>query len=90
MEWECGHRNRTPGRSGFEATHRATFHPGIAEDRLAFCDTIPATMTSSMQVDLERGNRLELPWLSGAVVDLGARLGVPTPVNAEIVRALMP
>jgi 2-dehydropantoate 2-reductase len=64
--------------------------PDFAEDRLAFCDTIPATMTSSMQVDLERGNRLELPWLSGAVVDLGAELGVPTPANKVIVDALTP
>jgi len=64
--------------------------PDFAEDRLAFCDTIPATMTSSMQVDLERGNRLELPWLSGAVVDLGAKLGVQTPANAAIVDALTP
>jgi 2-dehydropantoate 2-reductase len=64
--------------------------PDFAEDRLAFCDTIPAKMTSSMQVDLERGNRLELPWLSGAVVDLGAQLGVPTPTNAAIVEALTP
>lgn len=64
--------------------------PDFAEDRLAFCDTIPATMTSSMQVDLERGNRLELPWLSGAVVDLGAQLGVRTPANTAIVEALTP
>jgi 2-dehydropantoate 2-reductase len=64
--------------------------PGFAEDRLAFCDTIPATMTSSMQVDLERGNRLELPWLGGAVVELGAQLGVPTPANAAIVETLRP
>jgi 2-dehydropantoate 2-reductase len=64
--------------------------PDFAEDRLAFCDTIPAKMTSSMQVDLKRGSRLELPWLSGALVDLGAQLGVPTPANAAIVEALMP
>lgn len=62
----------------------------FAEDRLRFCDTIPATMTSSMQVDLERGNRLELPWLSGAVADLGGELGVPTPANRKIVEALTP
>jgi 2-dehydropantoate 2-reductase len=67
-----------------------SLRPDFAEDRLAFCDTIPATMTSSMQVDLERGNRLELPWLSGAVVDLGAQLGVPTPANKAIVEALTP
>jgi hypothetical protein len=35
-----------------------------AADRLNFCDNLPASMTSSMHADLERGNRLELPWLS--------------------------
>ncbi len=60
----------------------------FAENRLAFCDTLPATMTSSMQTDLERGNRLEVPWLSGSVVELGAALGVSTPVNLAISDAL--
>ncbi|QEC48197.1 ketopantoate reductase family protein [Baekduia soli] len=64
--------------------------PDFAHDRLVFCDTLPPTMSSSMAGDLERGTRLELPWLSGAVVDLGASLGVPTPVNASIVEALAP
>jgi 2-dehydropantoate 2-reductase len=61
-----------------------------AESRLAFCDTLPTDMPSSMSLDLERGHRLELPWLSGAVVDLGTRLNVPTPVNKRIVEALAP
>ncbi|MFC0401972.1 ketopantoate reductase family protein [Paraburkholderia rhizosphaerae] len=56
----------------------------FAEDRLAFCDTLPATMTSSMHHDLERGNRLELPWLSGAVATFGSQLNVPTPCNSVI------
>ena len=62
----------------------------FAEGRLAFCDTIPETMTSSMETDLARGNRLELPWLSGDVVAQGASLGVPTPANAHIAEALTP
>jgi 2-dehydropantoate 2-reductase len=57
---------------------------GYAEDRLAFTDTVPATMTSSMHHDLEHGNRLEVPWLSGDVAERGARLGVPTPCNRAI------
>lgn len=61
-----------------------------AEGRLAFCDTIPAAMTSSMQTDLARGNRLELPWLSGGVVEMGAALGIPTPVNRTIAETLAP
>jgi 2-dehydropantoate 2-reductase len=55
-----------------------------AKDRLAFTDTVPADMTSSMHHDLERGNRLEVAWLSGDVVDRGGALGVPTPCNRAI------
>ena len=47
-------------------------------------------MKSSMQVDLERGAPLELPWLSGAVVRFGEELGVPTPVHRLIAMALAP
>lgn len=56
----------------------------FAEDRLAFCDTIPASMTSSMHHDLERGNRMELPWLSGGVAELGTQFNIPTPKNSAI------
>ena len=48
----------------------------------------PYEMRASMAVDLERGNRLELPWLSGAVARLGKELGVATPVHAFISTAL--
>lgn len=47
-------------------------------------------MKSSMLNDLERGGRLELPWLSGAVVWLAAEVGVPTPVHRVIAAALAP
>ena len=43
-----------------------------------------------MLEDLERGKPLELPWLSGAVVRLGARRGVPTPTHALIETLLRP
>lgn len=55
-----------------------------ADDRLAFTDGVPAGMTSSMHHDLERGNPLEVAWLSGDVVERGARLGVATPCNRAI------
>jgi len=45
---------------------------------------------SSMLHDLERGRRLELPWLSGAVVRLGQELGVPTPTHRFIATVLKP
>ncbi|MBO0834038.1 MAG: ketopantoate reductase family protein [Actinobacteria bacterium] len=57
---------------------------GYAADRLAFIDTLPATMTSSMHHDLDRGNRLEVAWLSGDVTERGARLGVATPCNRAV------
>lgn len=64
--------------------------PGLADERLAFCDTLPAAMTSSMYNDLLRGNRLELPWLSGAVSRLGRESGVPTPRNDAVADVLSP
>jgi 2-dehydropantoate 2-reductase len=55
-----------------------------AEKRLAFCDGLPEDMTSSMHHDLERGNPLEVQWLSGGVVQLGEKAGVPTPANRAV------
>ncbi len=56
----------------------------FADDRLAFADTLPKDMTSSMHHDLERGNRLEVRWLSSGVVELGARAGVAAPMNRAV------
>lgn len=55
-----------------------------AEQRLAFADTMATDMTSSMHHDLNSGNRLEVPWLSGGVVQLGQQVGVPTPANRAV------
>jgi 2-dehydropantoate 2-reductase len=55
-----------------------------AEQRMKFIEALPAQMTASMQGDLARGNRLEVPWLSGAVVEMGKQLGVPTPLNRAV------
>jgi 2-dehydropantoate 2-reductase len=55
-----------------------------AEQRLKLTDDVAYDMTSSMHHDLERGNRLEVRWLSGGVVELGAASGVPTPMNRAI------
>lgn len=53
-------------------------------------DGLHPAMRSSMLNDLERGGRLELPWLSGAVAAMGADLGVATPVHRTIAGALAP
>lgn len=55
-----------------------------AEDRLAYVDALSPDVTSSMHHDLERGGRLEVPWLAGGVVELGKERAVPTPLNRAI------
>jgi 2-dehydropantoate 2-reductase len=55
-----------------------------AERRLRLADDLAPDMTSSMHHDLERGNRLEVRWLSGGVVELGRAVGVATPLNRAI------
>lgn len=51
-------------------------------------DGLPPDMVASMLGDLKRGNRLELPWLSGGVVETGRKLNVPTPAHAFVYAAL--
>jgi 2-dehydropantoate 2-reductase len=58
--------------------------PDFAEQRMTFADTLPAGMIASMYHDLQSGKPLELPWLNGGVVDLGAASGVPTPLNRAV------
>jgi 2-dehydropantoate 2-reductase len=60
----------------------------LVDKLLTRLDGLPRTMVASMLGDLERGNRLELPWLSGGVVQMGKELKVPTPANSFIVAAL--
>ena len=64
--------------------HGVNLPEDYAEQRLKFADGLPADMTSSMAHDLERGNRLEVDWLSGGVVKLGKDKGVPTPANRAV------
>jgi 2-dehydropantoate 2-reductase len=57
---------------------------------LDFIGHAPPAMKASMALDLERGNRLELPWLNGKVVELGRKRGVPTPTHAMLYAVLKP
>jgi ketopantoate reductase PanE/ApbA-like protein len=75
------------GRASFnkgQTLENLTQARGFFERAMARADTVAPEMTSSMHHDLERGNRLEAPWLCGAVVDIGTRHGVPTPCNRAI------
>jgi 2-dehydropantoate 2-reductase len=65
--------------------------PADAVDKtLNFNRSAPPQLMPSMAVDLLRGNRIELPWLSGKVVALGRQHGVPTPTHAFMYAALKP
>jgi 2-dehydropantoate 2-reductase len=62
----------------------------IVDRTLAQMRSMPPHHTTSMGNDLIRGNRLELPWFAGKVVELGRRHGIKTPVNGFIYAALKP
>ncbi len=64
--------------------HGVALPEDYADNRMAFGDSLPADMTSSMHHDLEKGNRLEVEWLSGGVVRLGKEKGIPTPCNRAV------
>jgi 2-dehydropantoate 2-reductase len=62
--------------------------PDSADRTLAAIRAMPPYHMTSMGNDLRRGNRLELPWFAGKVVELGRRHRVPTPANGFIHAAL--
>ncbi len=66
----------------------ARLEDGLEAKQVAFAEGLPGEMKASMLGDLERGNRLELPWLTGAVVRLGRELGVATPIS-EVVHTIL-
>jgi 2-dehydropantoate 2-reductase len=59
------------------------------EERMNFlAGKIEPGMKASMAHDLERGNRLELDWLSGKVRALGHELSIPTPASDTVYTVL--
>jgi 2-dehydropantoate 2-reductase len=70
--------------------HGVPLADSLAEEILSSLVSMPPGSKSSMLEDLERGRRLELPWLSGAMVRLGAEANVPTPVHQFIATILKP
>lgn len=84
----------------YEASLRETVAVGLAEGvhllpnsidkSRAAMRSMPDHHMTSMGNDLTRGNRLELPWFAGKVVELGRRHAIPTPANGFIYAALKP
>jgi 2-dehydropantoate 2-reductase len=87
-------------RATFEAAMREAWTVGRARgialpddfiaSQMAFADGLPAEMKASMLHDLDAGNRLEAPWLSGAVARMARESGTSAPVNATLYAAVKP
>lgn len=63
---------------------------GIVKHNWDFVMRLPPSMHASMFDDLRRGKPLEHEFLSGDVVRLGERYGVPTPIHSVLYAALKP
>lgn len=74
-----------------EALARAEGIP-VAPDLLArgiqYVDSVPASMRSSLLIDLSLGKRIEVEALQGAVVRRAAALGLPVPVMTTLYAVL--
>ena len=53
-------------------------------DRMGYADRIDPGAMSSMSRDFARGKRIELDTFNGAIVRLGAELGIEVPANAAV------
>lgn len=86
--------DRLIGRATREAIRVATASgvvlPDGEEARVrGVIDAVPAAMKPSLLVDVERGGPTEIDILSGAIAELGRRLGVETPVHDAAVTAVI-
>lgn len=70
--------------------HEVNLPANVVEETLAFIDNLPEGATASMQRDIMEGRPSELHSQNGAVVRLGAEVGVPTPTHAYLYHALLP
>jgi 2-dehydropantoate 2-reductase len=65
--------------------------PADARERIVeITGHFPPAMKASMALDIDRGNRLEVPWLSGKVAELGRQFGIPTPTHSMMYAMLKP
>ncbi len=64
--------------------------PAFKEDLWAFYESLPPDATASMQRDIMQGRPSELDAWNGAIVRIGAALGVDTPVHRFTYHTLLP
>ena len=64
--------------------------PDAPAKALAILQSFPPDVVASMRQDLDAGRRLELEGISGTIVRLGRKHGLPTPVHAVAYACLKP
>jgi 2-dehydropantoate 2-reductase len=64
--------------------------PDLVERTLAFVDGVPADATASLQRDVAAGRPSELMDQPGAILRLARAAGVPAPLHAAVLAALLP
>ena len=63
--------------------------PADLLDRIVtYVDDVPASMRSSLLIDLSKGKRIEVEALQGSVVRRAARVGVPVPIMSTLYAVL--
>lgn len=94
--WRGSPETRSLLRRTFQEVFEVARGHGIAlpetavEDAMNVFDSLPEEATSSMQRDIQAGRPSELEAQTGAVVRLGAEVGVVTPMNEFIYGSLLP
>ena len=88
MRWVFEHAMRETWKVG--RARGVALADDYVEQRLNFADGLHADMKASLLHDLERGGRLEAPWLCGAVARMAAEAGIDAPVNRTVYAALKP
>ena len=64
--------------------------PDFLSKSMAFIDSFPYGSTSSLTRDVWEGKPSEIEYQNGYVAKLGARLGIPTPINSFVYNCILP
>jgi 2-dehydropantoate 2-reductase len=70
------------------AAQKIDLPEGIVSSSLAMTNNFPYDTKTSMQLDRERGNPMEVDTFIGYIVKMGKTLGIPTPRHEEILSVL--
>ena len=70
--------------------HGIDFPTDTVKNLINFIQNMPPAMKASQAIDLENGRRLEAPWLTGKVCDMGREYCIATPINDALYSVIKP